>query len=178
MLLYELAPTRGPRAVHPGRCKGAAAGRRHLHLQRLLGAAVFAALIGPAHAAEVRAVMSVTANVVESAGIGSSYQAQEFVISPRDVERGYVEVPSASRFELRNRGPSLLEFRGVSNVFRSVRVTGAAGTAEFGAGGGTLLQKPLQHGAGSVALSYRFELAPGVIPGQHRWPLSLTVLPL
>ncbi|HYH43595.1 MAG TPA: hypothetical protein VD867_16595 [Burkholderiales bacterium] len=144
----------------------------------LLLTAVVAAIVGHAHAGEARAVLSVTANVVETAGIGSSYQAQEFVISPRDVERGYVEVASASRFEFRNRGSSLLEFRSVSNVFRSVRVTGAAGTAEFGAAGGTLLQKPLQHGAGSVALSYRFELAPGVSPGQHRWPLSLTVLPL
>lgn len=176
MLLDERSPTREPGAVPPRHRGNATAGRRLL--QRLLVAALFATLVGHVHAADVRAAMSVTANVVESAGIRSSYQAQEFVISPRDVERGYVEVPSASRFELRNRGHSLLEFRGVSNVFRSVRVTGAAGTAEFGASGGTLLQKPLEHGAGSVALSYRFELAPGVSPGPHSWPLSLTVLPL
>lgn len=152
---------------------------RALRLQRrLIMTALFTALAGQAQAAEVRASMSVTANVVDTVSIGSSYQAQNLVVTARDVERGYVEVPAASRFEIKSKGPSLLEFRGVSDVFHSVRVTGVIGTAEFGSGGGTLLQKPFRDGAGSVALNYRFELSPGVSPGPHKWPLSLTVFPM
>ena len=144
----------------------------------LVLAAVVAAIVGHAHAGEARAVLSVTAYVVDTAGIGSSYQAQELVITPRDVERGYVDVAAASRFHIRNKGPSVLEFRATGDVFRSVRVTGAAGTAEFGSGGGTLLQKASNEGSGSLALNYRFELAPGIGAGPHKWPLALTVYPL
>jgi hypothetical protein len=147
-------------------------------LRSLVVTAILAAFATHAPAAEVRAAMTITANVVESAGIGSSYQAQELVISTRDIERGYVEVAHASRFQIRNKGPAVLEFRGMNALFRSVRVTSPGGTAEFGAAGGTLLQRPLHGGAGTVALNYRFELVPGVTPGPHQWPLSLTVLPM
>ncbi len=152
---------------------------RALGLQRkLLLAALFTALMGQANAAEQRAYMTVSANVVDTVGIRPLYQAQELVISAQDVERGFVEIASASRFEIRNPRPSLFEFRSVGDVFRSVHVTGNAGAADFGSQGGTLLQKPPGNGVSSVALNYRFELSPGVRPGTHKWPLALTVVPM
>lgn len=152
---------------------------RALRLQRkLIVAALFSAFVGHSHAADVRAFMSVTANVVETVGVRSMYQARDIDISAEDIERGYVEISAASRIEIRNSKPSLIEFRTVGDVFRSVTVKGAAAIAEFGARGGSLLQKPSGSGVSELAFDYRFELTAGVKPGRHKWPLALTVLPL
>lgn len=152
---------------------------RALRLQRkLVLAALFGAVLSPANAAETRGYMSVTAHVVDTVGIRSLHQARDIVISASDVERGFVEIAAASRLEVRNPRPSVFEFRGVGRLFRAVRISSSAGTAEFGAEGGTLLAKPDDTGLSSVALDYRFELSPGTQPGRHKWPLALTVLPL
>lgn len=151
---------------------------RALGLQRkIFLAALFTAFVGQANAADIRAYMTVTANVVDTVGIRSVYQAQDLVISAQDIERGFVEVPAASRLEIRSPRPSLFEFRSVGDLFKSVHVSGA-GDTDFGGQGGTLLYKSSGNGMSNVALSYRFDLNPGVTPGTHRWPLALTVLPM
>lgn len=152
---------------------------RALRLQRrVILAALLGAVFGQAQAAETRAYMSVTANVVDTVGIRAVHQAQDLVISAEDIARGFVEVADASLLEVRNSRPSLFEFRAVGRLFRAVTVSGASGTAQFGAQGGSLLAKPDGGGLSRVALTYRFELGPDVAPGIHRWPLALTVLPL
>lgn len=122
--------------------------------------------------------MTVTATVVDTVSFRAVHQAQSLLITAQDVERGYVEVRGGSRFEIRHNGPCAFEFNGVSNIFRSVRISGPAGTAEFGSDGGTLLQKSAGNGLSNVAVNYRFQLAPGVSAGAYNWPLSLTVLPM
>ena len=84
---------------------------------------------------------------------------------------GYVDVAAGSRFELRHKGPCLFEFRPVGDIFRAVKVSGLAAAAEFNAEGGTVLQKSSGTAATSVAISYRFQLAPGVTAGAYAWPL-------
>lgn len=157
-----------------------------LKLQRRLMIAAFMTALFPmgrgftgyAEAGQVRAQMAVTATVVESVSIRSVFQAHRLVITAQDVQRGFVEVPAGSRFEIRNKGPCLFEFRATGDLFRSVRVTGLDGAAELGLSGGTLLQSALGDPAGKVAVNYRFILAAGVSPGAYDWPLALTVLPM
>lgn len=153
--------------------------RRALRMQRrLVLAALLSAMSGAVQAAEVRAVMGISARVVDSVGIRAIAQAQSLVITPQDVARGYVDVPGASRFEISTRGSSLFEFRNTDDVFRSVRITGLPAAAEFGAEGGSIVQRAVGSGVTTVALNYRFALKPGVTPGTRNWPLTLTVLPL
>ena len=154
--------------------------RRALATQRrFLIAAMLSALFGQAEAADVRAFMTVSATVVDTVSIRTVYQAENLVVTAQDIERGYVEVPGASRFEIRNKGASLLEVRPLNPLFRSVRVTGPEGSAEFGAAGGTMMQKSAGNGAAAnVSIGYRFELAAGISPGAYRWPVSLTVMPM
>lgn len=159
---------------------------RSLRLQRRLVFAAFFAIIsaagrgiGCAEAAEARAFMAVTATVVDSVSIRAVHQAQNLVITAEDVGRGYVEVAAGSRFEIGHNGLCLFEFRPLGDIFRSVRVSGPEGlTAEFGSGGGTMLQKSAGRESATVAVNYRFQLAPGVRAGAYNWPLSLTVLPM
>lgn len=122
--------------------------------------------------------MSVTATVVDTVAIRTVHQAQRLVISARDIERGYVEVAAGSRLELQHKGPYLLEFRSLGEIFRAVKVSGLAGGAEFGTEGGTVLQMAAGTGATSVTMSYRFQLASGIRAGAYPWPLLLTVLPM
>jgi hypothetical protein len=155
---------------------------RALKLQRrLVFGALIAALVptgtDDAAAGQARAYMSVSATVVDSVSIRAIYQAQNLVVTPGDVARGYVEVPAGSRLEIRNPGPCAFEFRATGELFSSVRISGVDGVAELGPSGGTLLQKPAA-GGGAVAVNYRFALAPGIAPGAYGWPLSLTVLPM
>jgi hypothetical protein len=154
--------------------------RRALAIQRrLMIAALLGALFGQAQAADVRAFMTVSATVVDTVSIRTLHQAETLVVTAQDIERGYVDVPAASRFEIRNKGPSLFEVRPLNPFFRSVRVTGPEGSAEFGAAGGTLMQRSNGNGAAvNVSLGYRFELAAGITPGAYKWPVSLTVMPL
>lgn len=129
-------------------------------------------------ATEARAYMSVTANVVESVTVRAVYQARDLIVTSDDVARGYVDVPAASRFEITNRAPCMFDFRKAGNLIRSFRITLPEGSAQFGAEGGTLLQKSRGAGVERVDVSYRFDLAPDVKPGTYGWPLSLTVLPM
>lgn len=159
---------------------------RALEVQRrIVVAAVLAGIflaipasVGRVSAGEVRAYMTVTATVVDTVGIRTLHQTQRLVITAQDVERGYVDVAGGSRFDLTHKGPSLFEFRPVGNLFRAVKVSGLAAAAEFNAEGGTMLQRSSGATATSVAISYRFQLAPGISAGAYRWPLSLTVLPM
>jgi hypothetical protein len=175
----------GEELVAAGALSGDLVDRALAVQRRLVFAASLAALspinsatVGHAEAAENRAYMTVTANVVDTVSIRAVHQATSLVVTAQDVERGYVEVSAGSRLEIRNQRPCLFEFRAVGNIFRSVKVTGIQGAAELGVDGGTLLQGGFGNGLAKVDVGYRFELKPGVSPGAYGWPLSLTVLPL
>ena len=175
----------GEELVAAGHVSNALVDRALALQRRLVFAASLAALspinaltVGTTAAAEARAFMAVTATVVDTVSIRSVHQERTLTITAQDVARGYVDVPAASRLEINNRRPCLFEFRAVGNVFRSVRVSGVQGSVEFGADGGTLLQSTGASGVAKVEVGYRFELAAGVRPGAHAWPLALTVLPL
>lgn len=122
--------------------------------------------------------MSVSATVVEAFTIRSLHLARDLIITAEDVARGYVEVVAASRFQVTGKSPCVLEFRPLGSIVNAFTVTLPEGSARFGAQGGTLLQKSRSAGLSTVDVTYRFDLHAGTTPGAHRWPLSLTVLPM
>ncbi|HEX2827771.1 MAG TPA: hypothetical protein VHP37_15570 [Burkholderiales bacterium] len=152
-----------------------------LKLQRRLAVLAFAAALIPmnreVHAEQARAQMRVSATVVDAVGVGSVHQAQRLVITAEDVRRGYVDVPAATRVDLRCSRFCLFEMKPTQDFVRSVRVTGLDTAAEFGPGGGTLLHKATAQ-APQVAMDYRFTLAPHVAPGAYPWPVALSVMPM
>jgi hypothetical protein len=105
----------------------------------------------------------------------SLYQADHVTIEQRDVNRGYVEVASASRFELVANIPYDVHFEAHAAWFRSVKVSGFPDELQFGAQGGRYFQPFKKMERGPRELNYRFELDPGTVPGTYRWPLSLSV---
>lgn len=100
-------------------------------------------------------------------------QPASIEITGLDVERGYVEVPSGSLLKVTANTTWEVTFRPRSGFARSARVSGLAGDLVVGEAGGSLAGLRPMPRATMFDLSYRFELAAGVKPGSHPWPLSI-----
>ena len=165
---------------------------RALSLQeRLVTAALVAVLsIGAiaapqASAAETRhaaGIMQVSATVLPFARVQPTQQVSSLQITPRDVARGYVDVPSASVLEVKtnSRHGVILRFDNMAEFVKSIKVSGLGGEVELGASGGDVVER---HSGYEVAgralmLGYRFRLDPNAQPGTYTWPLMVSARPL
>lgn len=155
-----------------------------LLLQRKLLACALAFTVGlaplvstPVEAAQTSAAMAVSVTVVAHAKIQTYFQETQLKISKNDVARGYIDVPSASRFSVVSNSQSgyLMEFFPVGNLFDSVRISGLGNAVQMGTDGGAVVQRGLLRTNPAVELSFRFALRPEVIPGNYPWPLQLSV---
>ena len=131
-------------------------------------------------AAERNAAMQITATVIANARVRTDYQATQLVISEADVARGYVEIAAASRISVttNSRSGYLMEFHPVGNLFESVEVEGIGNAVQLGADGGSIVRRGPLPPKLTHELSFRFTLRPDTPPGNHPWPLLLSVRPL
>jgi hypothetical protein len=150
---------------------------------RLVAVALAAALAlapatasaGSGSALSANAAINFIVKIPPTVRLQSLFQADHVTIEQRDVNRGYVEVASASRFELVANIPYDVHFESHAAWFRSVKVSGFPDDFQFGAEGGRYFQPFKKMERGPRELTYRFELDPGTVPGTYRWPLSLSV---
>jgi len=179
----------------PGRLIGQVLVDGGLRLQEKLITAALVAALSMAEAAgaqEIRKVSAppatepaqirVTAIVQSRATMRVLHQERTLVVTPQDVARGYVDVPAASRIEVRNnnRRGFLLVFEGISAPdapFGKVSVRGFERDVEIGPGGGFV---PHSYAPAPVTeeLSYRFSLDRDARPGTYSWPLKVSVRPM
>lgn len=129
-----------------------------------------------------RAEVRVTATVVSRAVMNIIYQRPVVVITDADIARGYVDIPSASRIEVRNnsRAGYLLVFTGIGwpvPMFDEVHVKGMGIETQIGPGGGWVPQ-PYVRDTVTMELSYHFVLSKNIRPGTYDWPLSLSARPM
>jgi hypothetical protein len=141
------------------------------------GLAPLSRVMPSAQAAQSSAAMQVSAMVIASAKLQTSYQAKQIEISAADVSRGQVEVLAASRFSvLTNKGSGyLMQLHPVGNLFQSVHVEGLGNAVQLGADGGAIVQRGPQASNLMHELSFRFILHPDTTPGTYPWPLLLSV---
>ena len=159
-------------------CAGA---RRHTAALTMLAMGLTASALGLAlanesDAAEVRAAMAVTAVIVDSVTIQVEPGAPRFIITARDIRAGYVDVTAGPR--VTTKAPLLVELRPTSEIVRSVTAHPQGRPAEFDSDGATRLYIGAAGAAGGAHLQYRIKLAPGLRPGTHDWPVSITLLPM
>ena len=159
--------------------------RQGLQLQGKLLAALLVAALAlastltpiPAQASGQIATLQVSAVIRPSAQLLTDYQAYRFQITDKDIARGYVEAPAASRFSVvtPKGGNYFVDFHPRGDLFESVRIQGMGSPVELGADGGTVAQS----GAGRLGthntLTYRFQLRGDVRAGVYDWPLLLAV---
>ncbi|MGH8675428.1 MAG: hypothetical protein ACREVG_14085 [Burkholderiales bacterium] len=105
------------------------------------------------------------------------HQAQELYISQTDIDRGYLELPAASRFALTTNCPYHIEVHASGEWFRSVRVGGLAHDLEVSANDRRAAPGPVSLTTVHGILSYRFEFNSKAKPGTYAWPIRLFVQP-
>ena len=103
------------------------------------------------------------------------HQAKVIDVTSEDVARGFVQVAGGSRLivAMRSQGDYALHFATRGALFRSVRIEGIGRTVELGAQGGTVVERAAPAGKAVVAVNYRFQLVPGIVPGTYAWPLEV-----
>lgn len=102
-------------------------------------------------------------------------------ISPRDIERGYVEVLNPMELDVHSnsRNGYVLNVLPRTNLFTQVEVRGLDSRVELGPDGGTVVQRWNPHQRRQqLSLTYRFMLNHGVQPGRYPWPVQLVIEPL
>ena len=160
--------------------------------QRLVTAALIAALsmanawgVGEALASgpfgpALTAKIALTATVLEHTSMSILDQLGELVVTNTDIARGYVEVPAASRIQVKSNNPAgyLLAFEvmnGPIALFNSVNVSVNGREVLLSPGGGWVPQ-PFIRGGVTLDLSYRFALSKDAQPGTYNWPIMISVL--
>ena len=163
-----------------------------LNLQRkLVTAALIAALsfastegVDVAHATESpgasKGRVTVMARVLAHASIKFLYQAPELVVTNADISRGYIEIPAASRIELKNNNPDgyMLVFEGTNgqvDLVKEIYVQGLGREIQIDANGGWIVLPNEGLVPITKELSYRFALSENAKPGSYMWPLTLSV---
>lgn len=159
--------------------------------QKLVTAALVAALslsnaLGAqkAHAGSqgtASAKVAVTATVREHTRLSLLSQAQELIVTNVDIRRGYVDVPSASRINVKSNNPAgyllVFDVMEVRGIISGVNVTVGGKDVLIPPGGGWIPQ-PYIRGGTIVDVSYRFILSENAQPGTYNWPLMVSASPL
>jgi hypothetical protein len=132
------------------------------------------------HAGESARAMSVSVTVLPVIKLDVQQQVAQLSITPADIRRGYVDVPAASRIEVRSnsRNGFMLAFNTMLGVFKAVHVTGLGSPVELGTEGGSVAQRVSGREPVALQLGYRFILARDTKPGNYAWPIALSAQPL
>jgi len=126
--------------------------------------------------------IQVSATVQARSTLKVLHQSPELIITNADILRGYVDVSSASRFEVKNNSLAgyLLVFEGLDGPLRPFKeavVQGLGKEVHISAGGG-MVPQPYSRGIVSLELSYHFVLSADARPGTYAWPVSISAQPL
>ena len=148
----------------------------------LLALALAAALVPalPARAGSVSASLAVSVVVPPRAILSVESEPSSLQITEEDVMRGYVEVPKASRVQVRTNTPSgwLAELQVLQGPYRSIEVSGLGAPTQVNANGGWIAQPyPGTTRPVPLELGYRFLLSPDARPGVYPWPVALAAMP-
>ena len=96
-------------------------------------------------------------------------------VSASDVERGYVEVPVESQYEITSTSADgfALDFWPTTTVVAAIVVRSGGTEAVLDANGGTIVQRGRRGLSIPLVLQFRFSLMPGTVPGRYPWPVHV-----
>ncbi len=160
---------------------------RGLKLQQMLLTAVLVACLSlisspngnTVHAESSSTELMVTAHVIAQSRLKVLFQVPEITITNADIQRGYVDLKTASRIEIRcnSRAGYLLNFEGLSSPFKQIEIHGLANDVLI-TSGSSFVHQPYVRGPITIELSYRFVLSDDAEPGTYVWPLTLSTQPV
>lgn len=140
-----------------------------------------AALAQSEAAGGAKALVTVGATVVRHFSIRVLTLPRTIQISSADIARGYVDLPSASKLEIRSNAPVgyLLTVKSQADFATGIEVYGIDGAASLSRTG---VLSARASGKGMlttlVELSFRVLLSAQARPGHHPWLIDISVLPV
>lgn len=128
-------------------------------------------------AGQVNTLVSVSATVIPNAKLQTTYETSQLSISSADINRGYIDIPSALRFTVltNSRNGYRLDFNAKGFVFESVQVIGISNLVRLGPDGGSIVLREMSNRHIIHDLSFRFILRSDIKPGLYQWPLEFSV---
>jgi len=145
-------------------------------------AAILVAIGGqcaPAHAEGSQATLTVRASVPRHASIRMA-PPLTFTISEADVARGYVEVAAPLDVHVQSNVQEgyMLAFECQGVVVRQAHVQGLPSELTVGSAGALTALPAAGRGVWRerLQLRFRFDLAAGARPGEHAWPLNISMM--
>jgi hypothetical protein len=148
-------------------------------MRRRLGGVLILALAATtaANAAGRQAQFIVQVTVPARVTLEATGQPTHLLLSATDIERGYKDV-SARYVVSQNTGRGwLLSLSPRLGITRQVEVRGLSRPVVLGEHG-VEVHQPRSRGAQTLALDYRFVLAPDARPGRYELPVHLSAAPL
>ena len=165
----------------------------HLRIQqKLVIAALIAALSMPnligavpeaqAGSTVLSTKIAMSAQVLEHTSVELLAQARELTVTNNDIQRGFIDMPAASRVNVKSNNPAgyLLTFEVMSGpypMFSSVQVNIGGREVQLSPTGGWI-PMPYVHGATALDIGYHFFLSKHAQPGTYIWPLMVSVGPM
>lgn len=122
------------------------------------------------------------ATVVERTSLKIQHQIPHLVITRKDVQQGYADVPEGTMFEVKSNNPLgyLLYFESLEgptyNYFNAINVIADGKEVQLSPSGGYILKPYVRDGV-RMKVSYRFLLSQNAKPGTYSWPLVVSVAP-
>jgi hypothetical protein len=152
----------------------------------VVATAVAIALAQSASAGSSTSVVVVSAAVRPSAVFNFDLKTAPLAITWEDISAGYVELPATSFLATRTGRPDpevFIEFTPVAGVFSSVEIKtetswqAARRRPEVRTVAANVDDAPSAEtpADASTAISYRLNLAPGVVPGSYALPMTLNI---
>lgn len=157
-----------------------------IHLQQMLVAAALSAVVsissvdkaeaGPSSSVS-SASLHVSVVIKPSARVKVLSQQPQLEITSKHIAQGYIEIPHASRIEVRNNSPSgyLLSIENQGGPFRDVFVSGLGSEIQLNGNSGWVLMSytPIPK---TMEVSYRIMLSDNAQPGSYPWPFQLSAM--
>jgi len=133
---------------------------------------VLAAAAAPLHAASAQ--MHVSVEVIARTILSVDSQPASIDVTPADIARGFVQVPSAIAFRVHSnaRNGYTIQFQALRGPFTQAQVSWGNAVVTVGSESSWLAQ-PYQQGITTGAMDVRLSLASNAVPGRYDWPVAV-----
>lgn len=118
--------------------------------------------------------MHVSVEVIARTILTVDSQPSAVNVTPADIARGYLELPSAIAFRIRSnaRNGYMVQFQPIAGPFTKAEVSWDNTVASVGSDSSWVTQ-PYERGTRAGSMNVRLTLAADTAPGTYAWPVSI-----
>ena len=147
---------------------------QHVFLMALFMATLFFASFSTwntANAGSASSRLTVSARVLPRQSLQMLHHVPRITVTSADIQRGHVDLKSASRIEIKSNGPAgfMIIFQGIEWPFREIHVQGLTNETRISSGNSFVYQA-YNRGTVTIELGYRLFITKDAKPGSYGLP--------